>query len=218
MHLIQDGRLTFDPRGDKTVELLASRLMDTEGNLNDLQAEVTKMRKSKDESQKEWKGWRQIESDALEVKVSKAVCQKLDKDSGEIILTSYSWKGTNGDLDGLVIGNLEGHPIYVLVEAKHNMDANRRKASEQLLTSSRYFDECLLSETRDNDEQAAKEEEDRIAVQIDKLKDRTRYWAFGGVQFKHPDKLGMRGKGCFMVQPNHEMQYEVVSIEKHESL
>ena len=141
MHLIRDGRLTFDPRGDKAVELLASRLMDTEGNLNSLQEQVTKMRNRKDESQKEWKGWRQVESDALEVKVSNAVCQKLDEGTGEIILTSYSWKGTIGDLDGLVIGNLEGHPIYVLVEAKHNMDANKRKASEQLLTSSRYFDD-----------------------------------------------------------------------------
>ena len=77
----------------------------------------------------------------------------------------------------------------------------------------------MLLETRDEDEdedEAAEKEEDRIAVQIDKIKGRTRYWAFGGVQFKHPNKLGMKGKGCFMVQPNHEMHYEVVRIEKHD--
>jgi hypothetical protein len=57
---------------------------------------------------------------------------------------------------------------------------------------------------------------DRDEVQIDNLKGRKRYWAFGGVQFKNQHKLGMKGKGCFMVQPNHEMQYEVVRIEKHD--
>ena len=87
------------------------------------------MRNRKDKYQKEWKGWRQVESDALEVKVSNAVCQKLDEGTGEIILTSYSWKGTIGDLDGLVIGNLEGHPIYVLVEAKRMQIKGKRANS-----------------------------------------------------------------------------------------
>lgn len=155
----------------------------------------------------------QVEPDTLEVKVCKAVCQKLDEGTGKIILTSYEWKGTIGDLDGLVIGNLEGHPIYVLVEAKHNMDANIGKAKFQLKTSSDYFDNYLLLETRDEDEDEDEAfEEDRDEVQIDNIKGRTRYWAFGGVQFKHPDRLGMKGKGCFIVQPNHEMQWEVVIV------
>jgi len=149
--------------------------------------------------------WRQIESDTLEEKVCKAVCQKLDEGTGKIILTSYEWKGTVGYLDGLVIGNLEGHPIYVLVEAKHNMDANIGKAKGQLKTSSDYFDNYLLLETTRDEDEAV--EEDRDEVQIDNLKGRTRYWAFGGFQFKH-HRLGMKGK-CFIVQPK---QWEVVIV------
>jgi hypothetical protein len=193
--------------------------MGTERNLNNLQEQVTKMRKSKDESKKEWNGWKQVESDALEVKVSKAVCQKLDEGTGEVILTSYPWKGGDiiGDLDGLVIGDLDGDPIYVLVEAKHNLDSGGRKAKTQLKNSSDYFDNYLFLERTDLDDQEQENvNEDRDAVKINKLKGRTRYWAFGGVQCKYPDKLWMKGKGCFMVQPNHEMQYEVVRIEKHD--
>jgi hypothetical protein len=216
--LLTDGRIAFDPNGNKTVEALAARLMDTKGNLDDLQDQVIGIKTAKEASQKEWKGWKQVESDALEVKVSMAVAKRLEE--GEVILTNYKWKGVSGDLDGLVIGKLDGEPIYVLVEAKHNVDKNRGTANKQLKSSSAYFDETLLCPELDaegGEDDLEKWQLDRQAIQVAKIQGRKRFWAFGGVEFKHPHLCHMEGKDCFMVQPNHDNQFEVFSVKKQES-
>ena len=142
--------------------------------------------------------WKQIESDALEVEASKSVCQKLDKGTGEVILTSYAWKGIAGDLDGLVIGDLDGEPVYVIVEAKYNLDFNRPKALNQLDNIAEYIDNQLLRDTTVVDDEEAYSE-DSAAIQVDRLRGRTRYWAFGGVQCKHPEKLLVKTKRCIIV-------------------
>ena len=41
--------------------------------------------------------------------------------------------------------------------------------------------------------------EDSAAIQVDRLIGRTRYWAFGGVQCKHPEKLLVKTKRCIIV-------------------
>ena len=156
-------------------------------------------------------GWMQVESESYEEQVARAVKSFMDPGTGEIIAVSYKFAGNAGDIDGLVLGDLEGVPIYVLIEFKHNMDGNRKTAIKQLTNSKDYLVELL---TNSNDEEAGSVERelwqsDKEALQIERLKDRTCYWAFGGVQFNFPDKLPMKGKKCFTIRPNHENKFEV---------
>lgn len=216
LHLLDEGRITFDPRPDKTVEMLAMRLMETQGNLDELGKTVMSVAKKKDDAYKNWKGWVDVESGSLEEQVARAVKERLDPGTGEILAVSYNYKEFPGDLDGLVVGELKGEPIYVLIEAKHNMDALMGKAKRQLKISSQCFEELMEDTTEEGEQEGELDQnnlrEDRSVLQIERLKGRKRFWAFGGVRFNNWDKLQMDGKNCFIVKPKHEDKCEVVHV------
>ena len=175
LHLLDEGRITFDHRPDKTVEMLAMRLMETEGNLDKL----GKTAKKKDDAYNNWKGWVDAESGSLEEQVAQAVKERLDPGTCEILAVSYNYKELPGDLDGLVIGELKGEPIYVLMEAKHNMDALMGKAKRQLKISTQCFEE-LMEDTIEKGEQEGEQGQDslrenRSVLQIERLKGRKRF-------------------------------------------
>lgn len=211
---IINGRLTFDPRFEMTVEKVSARLLETETSLDKLQRIMDKISKKKDDSIMNWMGWMQIESDSYEEQVARAVNSFMDPGTGEIIAVSYIFVGNTGDIDGLVLGDFKGLPIYVLIEFKHNMDGNRKTAIRQLKNSTDYLLE-LLANT--NDEEVGSVERvlcqsDKEALQIERLRDRTCYWGFGGVQFNAPEKLPMKGKNCFTIRPNHDNKFEVKTV------
>jgi hypothetical protein len=51
-----------------------------------------------------------VEAGSLEEQVSRAVYERLDTGTSEIVAVTYRYAGTTGDMDGLVIGELEGMP------------------------------------------------------------------------------------------------------------
>ena len=122
--LIVNGRLTFDPRIDKTAEKLAARLLENETNLDKLHLPIiiNQMNKKKRrfyyklegmDASWVWFIWRESYSSCEEFYGSR---------NRRIIAVSYKYVGNVGDIDGRVLGDYKGVPIYVLIEFKHNID------------------------------------------------------------------------------------------------
>eukprot|EP00798_Chlamydomonas_sp_ICE-L_P019528 gene19527-26204_t len=77
---------------------------------------------------------------------------------GEIVAVGYKWPGRSGDLDCLVVGELEGVPVIVIGEAKLNMPSKVNDALTQLASNAtRWGDLCFKSR---HEGEVEEEEED----------------------------------------------------------
>ncbi len=95
--------------------------------------------------------------------------------------THYTFVGTLGDLDGLVVGEWDGRDVVVLVEAKHNMNSSWSKATSELFHAHAYWDRlCALDPDVEPDPAVLR---DYFELRVADYKHCTVMYALGGVLF-----------------------------------
>ncbi|KXZ52082.1 hypothetical protein GPECTOR_10g1105 [Gonium pectorale] len=117
----------------------------------------------------------------VEEGVARAVAELLE--AGQVVFgTRYPYQSAVGDLDGLVVGRWQGRDVVVLVEAKHNMDAQARKAQSELFTSVKLWESLkgLSAEERESDDTVLADYE---ALHLAEYGERAVMLAFGGSKF-----------------------------------
>ncbi|KXZ50348.1 hypothetical protein GPECTOR_17g989 [Gonium pectorale] len=135
-------------------------------------------------------------SDTLESEVALAVRNFLT--NGLVVVHSYEWeeKKRIGDIDGLVIGELNGEPVAVVCEANLDLSKHSEKAVEQLYNNYNRVEELkqLTSPDaefdRDSEPFVAK---DADAVGYETLRDRQILVALGSQVFTESTVLQARG-------------------------
>jgi hypothetical protein len=141
--------------------------------------EATKTNK---EELAQMRSYRDTDDLLIEQWVTHAVAEFLDQ--GQVVHPCrYVYKGTGGDLDGLVVGRWLGKDVVVLVEAKHNMDTVVKRAQSELFASEKYWKE-LAGLSRDDLAAAdSATVEDYTALRVSEYKQRSVVFAFGGCKF-----------------------------------
>lgn len=151
---------------------------------NDLvEKRLEKQEAKKDRSKQlnQMQGYRDTDDRLIEEGVAHAVAEMLE--DGQVVFgTRYPYQSAVGDLDGLVVGRHEGLEVAVLVEAKHNMDTQYRKAKSELFASVEHWEwlKGLSAEELEADESVLADYE---ALQLAEYGEREVMLAFGGSKF-----------------------------------
>lgn len=133
------------------------------------------------EQLRQMESYRDMDDRLIEEGVTLAVADFLQQAS--LILPSrYEYQGQQGDLDGLVRGTYKGEDVLVVVEAKHNMDSNWRKAKSELLNADQYWQELLSADIQDPGTDITIVA-DHMELCVDENCNRKTMFAFGGVEF-----------------------------------
>jgi hypothetical protein len=121
------------------------------------------------------------DAEMIEKCVTSAVAILLN-DSVIVKRSHYTYEGSVGDLDGMVVGTFDGEKVVVFCEAKHNMDSDYKKAQQELFSSLVYWEKlCKLNLEDEETDQA--EIDDYHELQVEKYKDYKPMFAFGGCKF-----------------------------------
>jgi hypothetical protein len=125
--------------------------------------------------------YRETDDRIVEEGVAHAVAELLE-DGHVIFGTRYPYRSAVGDLDGLVVGRYDGRDVVVLVEAKHNMDTQAKKAKSELFASVKHWESLkrLRAEERESDETVFA---DYQALHLAEYGERAVVLAFGGSRF-----------------------------------
>ena len=128
---------------------------------------------------------------ALEPIVTKAVYDLLEGAKEIVHRSHYQFAAKHrGDVDGVVVGELNGKRHVVLCEAKHNVTAQLKSAKSELIKAKNRWEElCELSaESGDLD---SSDRQDFEALRIADFRDYSIMFAVGGTTFP-PSGLAFR--------------------------
>jgi hypothetical protein len=133
---------------------------------------------------------------ALESELVQAVAKRLE--GGTIVACSYKWKEKReaypGDVDGLVLGCMDGRRVLVVCEAKYNMSSHYIEAINQLHSNVERVEDLFcgddeMNKYRKKDVEALKEE-----GLPSNLQDVTIMYALGGTVFTDDVRKHVRSK------------------------
>ncbi|GLI70316.1 hypothetical protein VaNZ11_015271 [Volvox africanus] len=168
------------PWTDQSLRAIASEQRRA-NNLMEKRLEKQEAKKDNPEQLKQMQGYRDTDDRLIEEGVARAVAELLE--DGQVIFgTRYLYQSAVGDLDGLVVGRHDGRDVVVLVEAKHNMDTQARKAKSELFASVQTWEwlKGLSAEERESDETVLA---DYQALHLAEYSERAVVLAFGGSKF-----------------------------------
>lgn len=134
---------------------------------------------------------------------------------GKVIHVRYTFRSAAGDIDCFVEGEMNGVPVIVFAECKRNLDnlTTCKKAFSQATQAVRSWKELIEPpEAPDDAEYMDDRESDRVALQVDRLKDHEIVFAFGSdivtdKTVKFFSEKNFRGSKYFLIKPDEDGKY-----------
>lgn len=178
----------------KEMQLLATKLLES---LKEQSSQITNLQRSSDKRDNE-----------LECYVNLKIRNYL-KD-GLIIASGYSYKGIQGESDGIIIGkNNYNEDVIVFVETKLDMDKEYKNAIAQSVRNVAHW-ELLLNMTKDDfrDPENINYKQDYDALNADKYRYHKIVRGFGGSKFQESTIKGrfkvLKGSLISVIKDNNQ--------------